>query len=143
MLQVGAVLSPGRYIIIPTAAATTAATATSSADAYTDSSNSSLDSTDGIDAPLPLLTPDSSEFTAAARAAISSIFDRLDADCDGVLSSSELSGFLRATEGVPLPAEALQFVQQHFDCREGGLTRLGLLQAYRCVDWKQCCSLCV
>jgi Ca2+-binding EF-hand superfamily protein len=133
------VLSPGRYIIIPTAAAATATAATADTgteDVHTDSnSSSSSSSTDGSDsdAPLPLLSPDSSAFTAAARAAISSIFDRLDADGDGVLSSKELSGFLRATEGVSLPAQALQFVQQHFDCREGGLTRLGLLQAYRCV----------
>jgi hypothetical protein len=129
------VLAPGRYIILPTAATTTAAaTDTSTADTHTDiSSSTSSTSTGTSDVLLPLLSADSSDFSAAARAAISSIFDRLDADCDGVLSTSELSGFLRATEGVPLPAAALQFVQQHFDCRDGGLTRLGLLQAYRCV----------
>eukprot|EP00953_Heterococcus_sp_UTEX-ZZ885_P034747 17974-Heterococcus_DN1.PRE.2 len=139
---VGVVLSPGRYIIVPTATTTAAAATTdtsiSTEDAYTDSPNSKSSpttSSSDSDAPLPLLSPGSSAFTAAARAAISSIFDRLDADGDGVLSSKELSGFLRATEGVSLPAEALQFVQQHFDCREGGLTRLGLLQAYRFI-WK-------
>eukprot|EP00953_Heterococcus_sp_UTEX-ZZ885_P034745 17973-Heterococcus_DN1.PRE.2 len=141
LITVGVVLSPGRYIIVPTATTTAAATtdtSTNTEDAYTDSPNSNSSpttSSSDSDAPLPLLSPGSSAFTAAARAAISSIFDRLDADGDGVLSSKELSGFLRATEGVSLPAEALQFVQQHFDCREGGLTRLGLLQAYRFI-WK-------
>jgi hypothetical protein len=66
-----------------------------------------------------------------ANIALDEIFDRLDGDCDGVLSADELGCFLLEREGVCLSPEALVWIMEHFDSKSNGITKQGFHECYK------------
>ncbi|KAG5192950.1 hypothetical protein JKP88DRAFT_156751 [Tribonema minus] len=123
-VQIGAVLSPGSYLVVPTSTGHHLLQQCRSTAQQQQRSAAAVP-------PAPLLTQDGKAFSPQLEAALSAVFEDLDADCDGVLSREELAGFLAATEGAALEDGAHAWLLSHFDSRDGGLTRAGLLQAYR------------
>ena len=135
--QVSAVLAPGRFIVVPICAgipeSLTASAATQQALITRNDSNGNS-SRGNAAVSVPVLDPiNTQRFSAPVCAAIETVFTLLDTDCDGVLKAAELGGFLRATEAAHMPQDALKFILKTFDCRDGGLTLLGLQQVYRLV----------
>eukprot|EP01041_Mallomonas_annulata_P005447 gene5447-10941_t len=79
---------------------------------------------------IRILNENGTNFNGIALDAIRDMFNTLDTDMDGLLNRSELSAFLRMSEGCELEDEKYDWLIQNFEAVNGGLTIDGLTQVY-------------
>lgn len=88
-----------------------------------------------------LYIPLKKEFSPECIIALEEVFERFDADLDGVLARPEMNKFQRLTDGCDMGDEEYRFLCQYFDNTNGQLTKDGFVAAYKYIFDSRGCDV--